>query len=529
MTRPKPRYQPNDRIGGRYQVHQALMGGMGKVYLCLDLEQMYPDGLKTFQRRFQSTALRTAFEQEVATWVALEKHPNIVRCFDMRILDNQPFMVLEWIAGEEGKGADLRGWLRHGPLDLQMALEITLDVVYGLIHAQEKQPGLVHRGLKPENILVAQGPQAKITDFGLAQIVESAGLEVDAPGPPGSPKGGERNDIPPSGGLGGQRQSLVRKGGIAGTPAYMAPEQWRGEPLDERTDIYALGCILHEMLTGQWPFRVDFAPTTPQRFQQWLSAMQTQHEKDNAPPLPAHLPAGLPELLQDCLAKTAAERPKNLAALLASLTALYRRQFGSPPPAPTAFTATDYNNRGVTYDNLKQAEQALADYNRAIELDPQSAKAYLNRGTTYSDLGQAEQALADYNRAIELDPQDATAYFNLGALFANNGQLRESLPYLEKAAQLGLSQATGAIAQIRQALGEAAPEPQVDPAQQAFEAFRQAVSAAAMRQAVGQYPFMAQADFIAAIEQVIAQQGPAEQRAYFEERLGWLKGMMRDE
>ncbi len=179
MTRPKPRYQPNDRIGGRYQVHQALMGGMGKVYLCLDLEEMHPYALKTFQQRYQSSTLRTAFEHEVATWVALERHPNIVRCHLMDTLDNQPFMVLEWIAGEEGKGADLRGRLRHGPLDLKMALEITLDVVYGLIHAQEKQPGLVHRDLKPENILVAQGPQAKITDFGLARIVESAGLEIE--------------------------------------------------------------------------------------------------------------------------------------------------------------------------------------------------------------------------------------------------------------------------------------------------------------------------------------------------------------
>ena len=94
MTRPKPRYQPGDRIGGRYQVHKALLGGMGEVYLCLDLEEMVPYALKTFQPRYQSSLLRRAFEQEVATWVALEKHPNIVRCFLMDILDNQPFMVL---------------------------------------------------------------------------------------------------------------------------------------------------------------------------------------------------------------------------------------------------------------------------------------------------------------------------------------------------------------------------------------------------------------------------------------------------
>jgi eukaryotic-like serine/threonine-protein kinase len=77
-------------------------------------------------------------------------------------------MVLEWVAGEEGQGADLRGWLRRGPLGLPLALQIVIDICRGLSHAQEKQPGTVHWDLKPENILVAQGGQAKITEFGLA-------------------------------------------------------------------------------------------------------------------------------------------------------------------------------------------------------------------------------------------------------------------------------------------------------------------------------------------------------------------------
>ncbi|MCP4283177.1 MAG: protein kinase [Gammaproteobacteria bacterium] len=135
-SRPEPRYKPGDKIGGRFQVHKALMGGMGEVYLCLDLEKNYPLALKTFQQRYLSdTKLRTVFEHEVATWVALEKHPNIVRCFHMDIFDNQPFMILEWVAGEEGYGADLRSWLRQWPLDLRTALVFTIDICRGLIHA----------------------------------------------------------------------------------------------------------------------------------------------------------------------------------------------------------------------------------------------------------------------------------------------------------------------------------------------------------------------------------------------------------
>ncbi|MCB0165315.1 MAG: tetratricopeptide repeat protein [Anaerolineae bacterium] len=780
MTRPQPRYQPGDRIGGRYQVHKALLGGMGEVYLCLDLEENYPYALKTFQQRYQSSALRKAFEQEVITWVALEKHPNIVRCFYMDILDNQPFMVLEWIAGQEGKGTNLRGWLRHGPLDLKMALEMTIDVVRGLVHAQEKQPGLVHRDLKPENILVAQGGLAKITDFGLAQIVQSARLEVAE----AETKG---------------RQSLVQKRGIAGTAAYLAPEQWQGEQLDERTDIYAVGCILYELLTGRWP---NFISTAPQKKQKWLSTMQTQHETKRLDSIPLSIPERVWKLLYHCLANKPADRPNRLSHLLSQLEILYEQQFDQPAPArahTTSFSSIDYNNRGYTYNNLKlyeqalvdftraidldpkntlaytnrsaahidlkqphqaladlawaidldpefagayvnrgltcrqlqqpqealadftraidlapefalaynnrgltyrelqqpqralvdynraidldpeyaaaysnrglayhdlqqsqqaladltraieldpdfaqayynrgtiyrdlqetqqaltdltqaidlipelvqayhnrgltyhdlqQPQQALADYNwaidldpehalayvgrgiiyyelkqpqhsladltRAIELDPKYAKAYNNRGNTYIDLQQPQQALVDYNRAIELDsefaqayanrgatyidleqpqqaladltraieldPKFAQAYFNLGILLAKTGQLGKSLSYFEQATRLGFLQANQAIAQVRKMLGKADPEPQPDPTLAAFEAFQQAASPEAMRQAVARYPFIAQPDFIAAVEQVIAQQVPPEQQPYFEQRLGWLRQMMK--
>src|SRR5713226_7084444 len=120
----QPRYKKGDKIGGRYLVHQALMGGMGEVYLCLDLQQNLPLALKTFQARYLTNQkLRQLFESEVATWVALEKHPNIVRCYYLDTVDNQPFMFLEWIASDESHGTDLRSWLVRGPLDLRLALD----------------------------------------------------------------------------------------------------------------------------------------------------------------------------------------------------------------------------------------------------------------------------------------------------------------------------------------------------------------------------------------------------------------------
>ena len=92
--------------------------------------------------------LRKAFEKEVATWVVLEKHPNIVRCFLMDILDDQPFMVLEWIAGEEERGADLRGWLRYVPLDLHLSLEIAIDIFGDPIAREDDPEQAIRAGLE---------------------------------------------------------------------------------------------------------------------------------------------------------------------------------------------------------------------------------------------------------------------------------------------------------------------------------------------------------------------------------------------
>jgi hypothetical protein len=116
----QPRYKKGDRIGGRYLVHQVLMGGMGEVYLCLDERDMVPVALRTFQQRYltQSQTLRRAFEQEVLAWVALEKHPNLVRCFYMDTFDTSPSWSWNGWPGRKGRaptcaagcGVDLWGY-----------------------------------------------------------------------------------------------------------------------------------------------------------------------------------------------------------------------------------------------------------------------------------------------------------------------------------------------------------------------------------------------------------------------------------
>ncbi len=411
--KPKPQYQLGDRIGGRYQVHQVKMGGMGEVYLCLDLEEMYPYALKTFQQRYQSQSLRRAFEKEVATWVTLEKHPNIVRCVGMDFLDYRPFLFLEWVASDERRGTDLRSWLGRGPLDLRLALDISIYICQGLIYASHKQPGIVHRDLKPENILIAQGNLAKITDWGLAKVVEKVGVEIvttesEAQG----------------------RHSLFSQDSIVGTPPYMAPEQWCGEQPDQRTDIYAVGCILYEMLTDNQLFQA-----------RTLDDMRRQHLEMTIPRLTdcQNLPSGLDQLLTGCLTKQRDGRVASAADLLQQLVHIYQQLFAESPQTTSIggqFTALDYVNRGFTYDQLQRYKEALVDYERAIQLDHTLIQIYYNRGLTYRNLHRNNEALADYNWAIQLDPTYAPAYNDRGITYYNLGQYEEALTDYDRAIQL---------------------------------------------------------------------------------------------
>jgi tetratricopeptide (TPR) repeat protein len=406
------RYRKGDTIGGRYLVHKALAGGMGEVYLCLDLETNLPYALKSFQSRYlASPRARAYFEREAGTWVALEKHPNVVRCFYLQKVDNTPFLLLEWVVGEKRYGTDLRQWLKgRGPshpqiaLQPQLALQFAIDVSRALGHAAAKVPGFVHCDVKPENVLVAQGRLAKLTDFGLAKLVREAGL---VPHDEAAPAAGARWQVSSAG----------------GTPPYMAPEQWRGDPVDARTDVYAVGCLLYELLSGRWPFEATR-----------MEELKRQHLEAAPPGLAPRVPgaprARLDALMARCLAKERGERYASAWALQAALERLYETWHGAPPrnvPGVEKLSAGDHNNRGNTYNVLGRHAEAPADYDAAIRIDPKHAAAYSNRGNSYAALGRHAEALDDYDAAIRIDPKLAAAYANRGNTYKDLGRHAEAL------------------------------------------------------------------------------------------------------
>ena len=372
MANRQARYKVGDVIGGEFLIYESLMGGMGELYICLNKKENYPVVLKTFQKT--NPNLYQLFEKEVKTWIALEKHPNIVRCYWMRKIDNIPFMGLEWIVGNDKYGTNLREWLRYGSLDIKTSLKFVINICQGLVYADEKVKGIVHRDLKPDNILVTEGKVAKITDFGLAII--KTNLSDDT-------------------------------GGGAGTYAYMPPEQWHTDiDLDARSDIYAVGCILYEMLTGQIPYRGS------------RLELFKQHQESPIPQI-NDISSEINAIIQKCMAKDRDNRYPTTQTLLDVITDVYETLTGEKLPSNKAgeMTTDDYINRGHTYVNLKLNDLALKDFEQAIQLNPNHPIAYMNRGACYMYLGSNEQALNDYNMAIQIDPQYATAYMNRGVYY----------------------------------------------------------------------------------------------------------------
>jgi len=309
-------------------------------------------------------------------------------------------MALEWVAGDESKGSDLRSWLRRGPLDLKVALSFIIDICRGLQYAEKRVPGIVHRDLKPDNILINQSHQAKITDFGLTIVNQIA--------------------------------RVSDSNGIVGTPAYMPPEQWQGDAdIDVRADIYAIGCTLFELLTGRWVFDG-----------RTLSEIKAKHLSGIIPDLELKNEQELNLIIKRCLAKDRQDRYPNLQQLLAQLIEVYQNKFHTEPPREDTgfeFSPEDYSNRGLSYLNLEQYERAIVDFDRAIALDPSFAPAYTNKGNALSHYGRFEEGIDNYTESLKLDGNSVWALTNRGVAFIELGLYDQAITDCSKTIALDSS------------------------------------------------------------------------------------------
>lgn len=264
---------------GRYEIKSELgRGGMATVYKAYDPRFERDVALKVLPREMMHDEnFRVRFAREAKTIASLE-HSAIVPVYDVGEEDGQPYFVMRHMTG--GSLADL---IEKGPLSLQDAARMMDRLGPALDQAHLK--GIIHRDLKPGNILFDSAGEPYISDFGIAKIAQG-------------------------------QSTTVTGGAIIGTPAYMSPEQAQGEPLDGRSDIYAMGVILYEILAGAQPYQA----TTPM-------AVVVKHITDPVPHIldvnPV-LPAGIETIIEKAMAKNPDQRFATAGEFAAALNALAR-------------------------------------------------------------------------------------------------------------------------------------------------------------------------------------------------------------
>ena len=278
---------------GTYAVEEVLgRGGMGVVYRAWDTRLERWVALKALSPHLPSVmeGRDRLFREAIA--MARISHESVATVYELKEFEGQLFLVSELIAGET-----LRARLERGRLSPREGTEIVLQVARGVAAAHDQ--GVVHRDLKPENVLLTAAGRAKVVDFGIASFEGTAGI--------------------------------TQTGVVIGTPGYMAPEQLEGRPADARSDVFAIGVILYEVLGGKAPFGNT-------RSHRVVSAV-LERDPDPLSDLVPELSPALEHVVMTCLAKPPAARYSNAGALVAALEPVAVEMARGVKPTPSRITA----------------------------------------------------------------------------------------------------------------------------------------------------------------------------------------------
>lgn len=375
MTKRLYSYQEGERIGERYEIIKANSGGSAEVFLCNDIRNQHTYALKTIKQKYLNSKRTVArFHKEAEYLLGLKQQPNIVHCYWIEEIDSRLFIFMEWVGHGASQSSTLRKWMRHQNLDRRFAINVAIDICRGLQQINQIFPNLVHCDLKPTNILIHHNQVAKICDFSHARYANEHRL--------------------------------------LGTYQYAAPEMWLKESVDIRTDIYAIGCILYELLIGQKLFTAN----SNQEYQQLHleSPIPQLSKRTNLSPI-------VDEILAKCLAKDRSDRFASVEELIDILVVFYKDIFSEvPKQKPERKTNQKINqkqllvddliNTGYGYLNLQKYDLALDCFDKAINHDANIANAYAQSGLVLVKKKQYQQAINKFTQAIHLDNFN-TSYF----------------------------------------------------------------------------------------------------------------------
>jgi hypothetical protein len=294
---PAERFTPGAVLAGRYRIVAALgKGGMGEVWRADDLALGRPVALKAVRADVAGSPEHLARLEREARLLAALNHPHVATLHGLEADGSARFLVMELVSGQT-----LAARLARGPLPVPEAIALAGQLADALATAHGH--GILHRDLKPANLMLTPEGRLKVLDFGLAKAADAAGGAADA--------------------------AATGAGVVLGTPAYMAPEQASGEPVDRRADVWAFGCVLFEMLAGRRAFP-GASPST-------VLAAVLAGEPD-WPAFPAAVPPRLRLLVERCLCRDPRRRWQDMGDVRIELEDLAAEPGGPSPAKPPRFS-----------------------------------------------------------------------------------------------------------------------------------------------------------------------------------------------
>jgi WD40 repeat protein/serine/threonine protein kinase len=436
-------WKPGDVILDLYEVREVFTsGGRGLVYRVhhrgwnMDLAVKCPR-----TEFFQSEQDKADFEREAETWVKLGLHPHLATCHYVRRLGGIPRVFAEYVAG-----GSLAEWIRSrrlyagGPTRaLERVLDIAIQFAWGLQHAHEQ--GLVHRDVKPGNVLMTSDGIAKVTDFGMAKTKPLETRSISEEMPPLVYAAGYDRDS----------SILVSAGGL--TPAFCSPEQMQGRHVSRKTDIWSWGVSLLHMFLGSAHWSAGYLAAGI------LDDYLQRGPSDGSLP---SMPPPLVDLLKQCFCADPDDRPRDMLEIIGVLQRLHAQVIGRgyrrPPPQAAKARADALNNRALSLCDLNKLDEAEQLWEQGLNISPQHPESTYNLGLTHWRLGRlsSESLRQQLHDACIAHPGEWLPPYLLARVQLEEGDWRSVLQTLESVPASGaeLDEVRAARESAQECLGD---------------------------------------------------------------------------